>query len=234
MEGKQINITTTDKELVIRDGKALELHEPQKINFTGVLFAPADFMENRRKLLDATKAHLIVDEKAGKIFFTIDEKNFYKDIFSGELRESSVITLFGINKEKFYGDKEMAKFFRKTEYYFSNGDVHKKIVSELMKFKAKVDVQIEKNADNRGNVKNLYERAVESNIPESFVMKAPLFDGYDPIEFTVLIGAEADTTGVKFFLESPELFKLEEEEKRSLINNEVARFKEFGCAILYK
>jgi hypothetical protein len=231
---EKLSVTTTEKEITIREGEALPLQEPEKIDFKGVLFAPGDFMENRKKSLDPKTSHLIVDEKAGNVSFYIDEKNHYRDIVFGELRPSAVIALFGINKEKFYGDKELAKFFRKAEYYFVDAEAHKKIVNELMKFKAKVDVQIEKAQDNRGNVKQLYERAVESNIPESFVMKAPLFDGYDPIQFTVLIGAEADTTGVKFFLESPELFKLEEVEKRRLIGVETDRFKTFGCAILYK
>jgi hypothetical protein len=231
---EKISIQTTEKEIIVREGHALPLHEPEKIEFLGVLFAPADFMENRTKQIDPKNCHLIVDEKSGAIEFFIDEKNFFRDIIKGQLRKSSIISLFGINEAKYYGDKELAKFFRKAEYYFVNSDEHKKIVSELMKFKAKVDSVIEKEQDNRGNIKNIYERTVQSNIPESFVMKAPLFDGYPSIEFTVLIGAEADTTGVKFFLESPELFKIEEEEKRKLIRKEVDRFKKFGCAILYK
>lgn len=234
METKQINITTTEKELIIREGEALPLQEPEQINFSGVLFSPADFMENRKHLLNNDNCHVIIDEKAGSLLFIIDEKNHYRDSISGALRKSSVIALFGINEAKFYSDKELAKFFRKAEYYFVDSDVHKKIVAELMKFKARIDKVIENNQDNRGNIKLQFEQTVESNIPESFVMKAPLFDGYEPIEFTVLIGAEADTTGVKFFLESPELFKIEEEEKRKLIQKEVDRFKDFGCAILYK
>jgi hypothetical protein len=232
---ENINITTTEKELVIREGKALELREPEKINFTGLLFAPGDFMENRKSLLKADKSNLVINEKAGEIVFTTDDKNYYKDVFTGSLKKSSIIAEFGINDEKkFYTDKEMAKFFRKTEYYFSEVTEHKKIVAELMKFKASVDAEIVNISDNRGNVKQVYERMVKSNIPESFKMKAPIFEGYDPIEFKVLICAEADVTGVQFYLESPQLFKLEEVEKRKLIQVEEDRFKAFGCAILKK
>jgi hypothetical protein len=221
-------------EITIREGQALPLKDPERIIFSGHLFTPGDFMENRRKLLDNENCHLRIDTNAGQVEFYMEEKSAFRNVITGTLKKSSVIALFGINIEKYYGDKELAKFFRRTEYYFTDSDIHKKIVKELMSFKAKVDVQIEKSQDNRGNTKQLYERLVESNIPESFVMKAPLFDGYEPIEFTVLISAEADTTGVKFYLESPELFKLEEEEKRRLIDKEVERFTDFGCAILSK
>jgi hypothetical protein len=236
MDKEKYNISVAPgvAELVVREGEAKAIKDPERIVFKGHLFTPADFMENRKALLNKENCHLRVDTNAGEVEFYMEEASPFRNVITGTLKRSSVIGLFGINAEKFYGDKELAKFFRKAEYYFENADQHKKIVAELMKFKAKVDVQIEKMQDNRGNTKQLYERMVESNIPESFVMKAPLFDGYDPIEFTVLIGAEADTTGVKFYLESPELFKLEEEEKRRLIGKEVARFTEFGCAILYK
>jgi hypothetical protein len=232
-----VHMVPGTNEVIIREGKAPEFKYPEKINVSGVLFSPADYMENKLgfKLLNPSECHLIIDIKLGELVFHVNAKDPHSaDVLTGKLKRASVLSLFGINEEKFYADKELAKFFRKAEYYFSDSVVHKKVVDELMKFKAKIDVQLENMKDNRGNVKQLYERVVESNIPEKFVMKAPLFEGYEPIEFTVLIGAEADTTGVQFFLESPELFKLEEEEKRRLIGIEVERFKKFGCAILHK
>jgi hypothetical protein len=193
-------------------------------------------MENRfaYSLIDPKNCNLVADVKEGKLCFTVNDKDHYSDSYKGELKRAAILSEFGINEEKFKGDKELAKFFRKMEFYFVDSAANKHIVDKLMKFKAKVEAKIEKEKDLKGNFRLLYENTVETEIPDSFVMKAPLFEGYEPIEFTVLIGAEADTQGVKFFLESNELFKLEEEEKRRLIGIEVERFKKFGCAILHK
>lgn len=229
-----IVIEAKEKDGVYRLGAAPEIKEPECVRFRGAVYAPGDFMENRKELLDPKKCHLVVDFEEGRLELVIDEKNHYRDVITGELKESKILEKFGINKEKFYSDKELAKFFRVHDYYFVNRDEHAKIVKELMKFKASVDVAIENNKDLRGNARVLYEKAVESNIPERFTMKSPLFEGIAAEEFTVHICAEADTQGVKFFLESTELFSRMEELKDLVLRKEIERFQDFGCAILKK
>jgi hypothetical protein len=237
MENQKIVIQVAEgvSELVLREGEALDQKEPKHIDFVGVLLAPADYMENRLKQLAPENCHLLINRNAGEITFIMDEKNPYRDCIKGTLKKSAIIDIFGINKEKFYSDKELAKFFRKSEFYFSDTAKHSEIIKALMNFSAKVTTVIEKNADNRGNVKQLLDKSVEQTIPESFTMKCPIFEGYPDLEFEVLIGAEATSSDVKFYLESPSLFKLEEEYKRELIQKEVDRFtKVFNCPILYQ
>jgi hypothetical protein len=236
MDKPEIKIETVPgtNEIIIREGQAKPIKDPEKINFTGHLFAPADFMENRKTLLKKDDCHLIVDNAAGSLSFLIDERCPHRHILNGVLKKANVISLFGINGEKFYSDKELAKFLRNNIFYFCDAAVHAKIIKSLMNFGAKITTVIENNSNNRGNVKQLFEQAVKSDVPESFNMKAPIFEGYPDLVFEVLIGAEADSAGVRFFLESPTLFKLEEEFKRQLLGVEVKRFEEFGCAILNK
>lgn len=227
-----INVTTTEKEIVIREGVALTLKEPESIKFSGVLHAPGNYLEKRKDLLTNTSCHLIANYNEGFLIFVTDEKNPYRDHVGGKLKRSAVLESFSINGNKFYGDKELAKFLKSQAFYFVDEGSLKKLILSLMNFSATITTIIEKNSDARGNVKNLLEKKVSSDIAEFITVKMPIFDGYPSLEFPIYIGAEATDSGVKFFLESPELLKLEMEQKKALMDAEIKKFKDFGCAIL--
>lgn len=233
-EKYNINLPEGTRELIIRHGDAKEPEkEPQKISVSGVLHAPSSFLKSRRDQLDPKKCFVKVDVNKGTLEFFIDAKSPFSDYIKGSLTKSKVIEEFGINGVKTYFDKDLAKFFRKTAYYFVDKSENEAAIKALMNFSATVNTIIENNQDNRGNVKKILEKSVNSQVPERFYMKAPIFEGFETLEFEVLIGAEASSDSVKFFLESPELFTLEESFKRQLLDKEVERFEEFGCAILY-
>lgn len=222
------------KELVIRHGEAKAPEkEPKPINISGVLHAPSSFLKARIENLDPINCFVKVDMNRGFIEFFIDAKNPYSDYIKGSLTRAKIVDDFGVNGSKTYLDKDLAKWFRKAAYYFADRSENEAAIRALMNFSATVSTVIENNQDNRGNVKKLLEKSVNSQVPERFTMKAPIFEGFEPLEFEVLIGAEATSENVKFFLESPELFTLEESYKRQLIDAEIEHFEEFGCAILY-
>ena len=231
----KLNINATGAtELIIREGQALPLAEPTPVVFSGLLHAPRMFFESRRALLKKTDCHLIVDNHEGSIVFCVDEKSKYKDTIKGKLSGSKIIEEFTINKEEMYTDKELAKLFKMNAYYFADNAVHAQILKSLLLFTAKVDKEIENNKDPKGNYKKLIEATVVHNVPDKFIMKAPLFEGYPPVEFTVFICSEASTNSVEFYLESPDLYRMQEENKRALIKEELVPFVEFGCPILHK
>lgn len=233
---EKLNITASDKvqEIVIREGEALPLKEPRRVIVNGVLHAPSSFMQNRKELLAVTRSHLIVCEKQGTLKFVTLEDDAYGNEISGSLKPAGIIEEFGINDtRKFYADKELAKFFRKMEYFFQDKAEHKKIIASLMAFQAKITTAIENTKDTKGNAKSVFEKTVEKEVPDSFVMTAPIFEGYPAITFNVDICAEATSQSVSFYLESAELFMLEEEYKKKLLEEEVQKFRDFGCAIMY-
>lgn len=230
---EKISIVSNEKEITIREGHALPLLEPTPVTIAGVLHAPGAFLSVRKDLLNKENCHLLVDINTGAIVFIMDEKNPYKDYIKGVLHPCKTIANFGINMDKFYSDKDLAKFIRKNSYYFASQEANASLVKALMKFEATVTTVINNTSDGRGNVKQILDQKVGIEIPESFIIKCSIFEGYETLEFPVLIGAEASSTGVRFFLESPELYKLQEEYKRELIEKEVDLFRKFGCAIMY-
>jgi hypothetical protein len=197
------------------------------------MVSPLEYLTSRRHLLNKDTCHLIVNKAEGKIAFVVEERDTFRNIITGKLKKSRVLDSFDINGTSLYGDKELAKFFRRTRFYFADPSVNDKIVAALMNFKAKVDAEIEKKADTKGNMKYLYERTVESNVPDTFILNVPIFEGYSPVKIEVVIGAEANSSEVKFYLESAILFELEEKEKEFILEDNIRHFREFGCAILY-
>lgn len=221
------------KEVIIRRGETIDPKDPIALKVDGLLRNPFQYLDARRHLLDKDKCHLIVNNHEGSLKFVIDERDTFRNVIGGKLTASRALDQFYINGTKFWSDKELAKFFRRTKIYFADPAINANIIASLMKFEAKVNAVIEKNADMRGNMKTLFERTVESNVPESFIINVPVFEGYPATKFEVFIGAEANSSEVKFFLESPVLYEIIEKEKDAILNDNIQHFENFRCAILY-
>jgi hypothetical protein len=228
------NIADGVKELIIRRGDVLPPDpKPVPLKISGLLINPYQYLSSRRHLIPKDKSNLVVNKNEGSLTFTIDDKDTLKDVITGKLTLSKSFERFGINEAKYWTDKELAAFFRKTKYFFTDSGVHATVVAALMNFQAKVNTNIEKNADMKGNMKLAFERTVNSNVPESFFINVPIFEGYPAIKLEVFIGAEATNSDVKFFLESAAIYEIVEKEKEAIISEQIAHFAEFGCAILY-
>lgn len=223
-------------EVIYREGKAVEIKSPVPLRFNGHLQAPADWMENRNalELLEKKNCHVETDENDLSVRFVIDYRDEYRDIITGKLVRHKIIDEFKINGAETYTDKSLAKFFRQNAFYFENKELNKKIVETLMTFSAQVDRNMKNEQDLQGKKKLAYEQTVKTNVPASFVMKAPLFAGYEDKTFEVFICADCTSVDVKFNLESVDLFRMFEEEARKLIDEQVKRFEPFGCAVISK
>lgn len=234
---KEINVNIDNvngNEVVIRTGGIVESPKPIPVKFNGVLSAPGAYLTNRKELLEKLKCRLEVDQNKAHLLFYTNEKSEERDIVEGKLNKSAIIGTFGINEDKTYSDKSLAKFLRQYAFYFPNQSELQKLIDALMKFEAKVTAVFENKQDLKGNAKVMYEKTVEQSIPTPISIKIPIFDGYPEETIKVEIGAEATSSGVDFFFESPELCVLEEKLKRSILSEEIKKFEEFGCAILYK
>jgi hypothetical protein len=237
MEEIKVNIEKVDgaKDVVIRTGAIEEVEKPLPVVFVGVLSAPGDFLANRKELLNKDVCRLEVAFKEAHLKFFSDEKSKYRDTVEGKLTKSWLIDYFGINVEtKKYTDKALAKFLRKASYYFPDQGDLSNLINALMKFEARVTQVFENNKDLKGNAKVMYEKTVEHAIPPQISVTLPIFEGYPEETFRLDIGAEATSSGVDFFFESAELFSLEETRKREILNAEIKKFQDFGCAILNK
>lgn len=166
-------------EIVIREGKAMEIHEPVKVNISGTLDAPARWLETRMRLelVNQGANHVLVDRENLSITLQCNENNYYGSRIVGSLIISPEFRRFGINEGEYITNFEMAELIKMNRSFFETKATAMKLVTELQNFRAKVDKEIEKSDNNRGDKRLLINQVVQSNLPEAFNIKIPIFKG---------------------------------------------------------
>ena len=166
-------------EIVIREGKAVELREPVKVVISGTLDAPARWLETRMRigLVNQGVNYVLVDRENLSISLQCNENNHYGSNISGKLIVSPEYKRFGINAGEYITNFDMAELIKMNRSFFETKVVAMKLVTELQNFRAKVDKDIEKSDNNRGDKRLLINQVVQSNLPEAFNLQIPIFKG---------------------------------------------------------
>lgn len=212
-----------------RTGKALDVFNPERVVIAGVIDSPADWIEKRLTTFDHMQAHLIVDREKLRIKLRIDENNHFATEISGSLTESEQFIKFGINKGDYITNFEMANLFKMNRTCFETQATAMKLVSELMNFKAKVERDIEKADNNRGDRKALIAQTVQSNLPDRFNLYMPVFKGTPKQSFEVEVYVNANDFSCTII--SPEANDIMEELRDKEIDRVLDRIKEMAPAI---
>jgi len=175
---KDLNITTSNKEITVLEGKALELFNPEKLNICGILDTPLRFLEKRVSEIEQKKCNIIVNRDNMSITLTVDDKNHFADTISGKMELHPDFVKLGINSGKYRTAFEMAEFIKMNKAFFANRSEAADLVVQLRKFKAKVDKQVEAEFNpNKGDKKAIIQQAVETNLPNTFKVNIPIFKG---------------------------------------------------------
>lgn len=198
-------------EIVIREGKAVEIHEPVKVVISGTLDAAARWLETRMPLemVNEKACHILVDREKLSISLQCNENNHYGSLISGKLIVSPEYEKFGINSGEYMTNFEMAELIKMNRSYFENRQVAMKLVTELQNFKAKVEKELENSNNNRGDRRILINQAVQSNLPEAFTLIIPLFKGTS--KQTIQVEVYINPSDFSCTLVSPEANDLLEE-----------------------
>lgn len=174
------------RELTVREGEALPALVPVKIEISGTIDAPYRFLVKRVLELGQLQAHVLVDRERLGIQLVINESCPYNRGFVlGKLTEHPDFKKFGINSGQYVTTYEMAELIKMNRSAFENRQEAMKLVSALKNFKGKVERDMEKANDDRGNRKVLLHQTVESNVPESFKINIPIFKGMPKETFEV-------------------------------------------------
>jgi hypothetical protein len=234
---EQLNITVTDgvKALEVRQGQALPLKEPEKVNIAGNIQAPSNWIEVRKP--NPQTDHVIFSRSEMSIIYTANESNHYATKIMGKLTLNKDLQNFGIliSEDKSadkYTTEDLASFLKLNRYFFADRTEAAKIITALNQFKAKLNTEIEKNQDQRGNSKNLVEKVVESNVPTEFTLSMPVFIGYPKMNFKVEICISTTDRSVTVWLESPELMEIIISERDRIINEEIEKFTKVGLPVI--
>jgi hypothetical protein len=224
----EINFSENQKELIIREGAAELIKEPKIINLEGTIQAPKDYYEKRKdkKQFEPKDCHVIFSYDKLFIKLVVNESNHYSSTIIGKALKNPDLEKFGINSgNKLWTKNGLKQFLKMNRAFFKDIDSNLKMVTNLEKFSAAVQIQIDQHKDDRGNSKNNSEVKIDSNLDMSFDLQMPIFIGQKTSTFKVEICFDVRDNGITIWLESPELQETIIQQRQILINENIDCFK---------
>jgi len=244
MDPEKLNINFAEgegvKELIIREVDTvvedkLPVLEPDKVEISGNITAIFAFLEKRWNAEDAQvnhcRTHILVDRDNLMMTLVVNETDKReKKTVVGTIQLSRQYTAFGVNK-KLWESTDLGNFFRINRSYFEKKETNMSLVSLLKRFTAKVNTEVEREEKDNGSVTDVYRKVVDSNLPEAFAVKIPIFKGSQPEVFTIEIIAHVEGKHAVLELISPDAEAIVEEVRDKLIDEQIEKIKELAPEI---
>lgn len=221
----------THAEVVLREGKApkaLDPLAPFKIDLTGTIGAPGEFLLKRVDTgqFEQERSHLIVDREKIKLSLIINENDGYnRGQIDGTLELHPKFKEFGINTGKVWTPAELGLFFKMNRSFFADRATNMKLVSELMNFSATINNKIDRSVKENGDRTDNFAQVVNSNLPASFTLNIPIFKGIEAEVLEVETFAQIDGREVVFTLISPGANQTLEEIRDVAIDKQLEQVK---------
>lgn len=221
MKSEKYNIVVPEgvQELIIREGEAEKIHEPNSIEFSGVITNPYEYLKKGFDEEEIINSTLEYSYEKKQICLRYAIRTVNPDMILGSMKIHEELDSFGLNSGKRVEPSKMAEFLRTKMHYFLDRAEGMKLVKELQEFKAKVDKEIEKADDKRANVRQVYVQKVTSNIPTEFSLNLPLFVGGERIPIRVEI--DIDPFELNCVLISPSLKEMIDTEVTAVIDEQL-------------
>lgn len=224
-----VNLPEGQNTLTLLQGNApkqLDKQAPVKIDIAGVIFAPLNFLDKRVKDIDQHKAHIIVCRDNLQILLVINEDDAYnRGKVLGKLEFSEIFKKLGINTSKAWQPEQLGQFLKLNRSFFADKTAGMTVVSALKSFTAKVNQDVARETNEKGNRTLQFKQAVDSNIPEKFKMRLPIFSGGDYVEIEVETYASIDGTDVAISLQSAGANEVVEETKATVISDVIEKIR---------
>jgi hypothetical protein len=221
--------------LVVLEGKAPEQHNNNPVTISGNIDAPSRFIEGRKDDFENSSTHCMVSKTDGRIELVINEQSTVdKYTVVGKIEVAKKFKALAINQSTSYTPEELANKLKLLRSMFVSNLEHATICATLRNLKAKINADIEKADDRKGNVERNFKQTVESNMPDAIKLKLPLLEGEEPVEIEVNVILEANgNSGINCFLESVDAAEMIEEQFALRVEQEVEKIKDWVTVIYY-
>lgn len=221
--------------LVVLEGQAPIQHNNQPVTISGIISAPSSFIDGRKEDFSESARHCLVSKTEGIIKLVLNEQSICdKYIIEGKIQKGKKFLGLGINDDKvLYSPEELANKFKLLRSMFVSNLEHATICTTLRNLKAKVNAEIEKADDRKGNVTQNFKQSVESNMPDAIKLKLALLEGEEPIAIEVNVILEAHGSDIKCSLESVDAAELIETQFEDRVNQEIEKIQDFVTVIEY-
>ena len=239
---KTVNNYGTPGEYVIRESGPAVLFNTRKVAITGTITAPADYVEPKAVELEGPvmfkeqdryvaaadysfitygeNEMLLVNYDKKQIQLEINEASEFVRIITGRLEESKEFKTIMVSD---MSPRDLAQLIKMNRTFFESKEIAMSLVAQLQNFKAKIDGEMQKIADDRGNYDYRRAQTVESNLPKGFNLTIPLFKGMGKVTFFAEI--YIDPASLSCSIVSPDANDIMEESTRRLMDEVVERVK---------
>ena len=228
-------------ELIIRQltdevKDSLPVLEPKKLNISGNITAVYDFLEKRWNAqdnqIDHCRTHVLIDRDNMAMTLNINETDQRNNkVVVGSIQLSRQYKAFGVNSSKMWESTDLGNFFRINRSYFENKEKNMELVNLLKRFVAKVNTEVERETKDNGSVTDVYKKVVDSNLPEAFTVKVPIFKGSAPEVFSIEIIAHVEGRHAVLELISPDAEAVVEDVRDKMIDSEIKKITELAPEI---
>lgn len=204
-EPKEVyHINSDGKDVVIRHGHAEPIREGRPYDIHGDINTVFNYL-SKKPGIDIQETTVYVERENLRMHCQSNERDHYQGRCVGQMEYSSEFLKLRINDmENEWENKELSKYFKLNIHLFENVSEARKLISSLRNIEVKVKQEWEKKDDKRGSISDSFvQNIVECNIPESFVIKVPVFKGQDKISLKVEV--EIDPRSYNVILYSEDL-----------------------------
>lgn len=236
MDNLHLKVESTGNELIIREGKALEPREDNRIQLSGDITSISNFIRKRKEgyshqAIDPNRTVVEVDMKAMTILLSLDPQNPLGTTVKGCLDLSDEVKVWGINTNRTYTREELIKLIKFNKLHFDSVEKQAELLKAYLAFNASTNSKLEQESDSRGNKVANFNKKVDTNMPTEFILNIPIFKGFDEERFRVEICLDVTDGGARFWFESTELHEMIEG-KKEIIDQELELCDDF--VIIYK
>lgn len=216
MSDLKINVTPTGNEVIIREGAARPIYEKPAIELTGTIRSVLAFDEKRSDTYEPTTVHVIMHYDNGTVQLVAKEQD--KDGFTvtGKLIKHPFVESLMINKEKFWPISALASKLKVNRQYFGNREAYEGVIKALNTLEVNVTSNFKDQNDYAGNVVQQKIQNASHNIPKTFDLKVPVYQGFQAETINVTIEVVPDGQTIKVGLLSLDLVERETAIKEEL------------------
>ena len=222
-----IVVEPVEGELIIRQGKAAEIHPKNGVKPIGAIGNPVEYA--RKRAPSPGDSHVRVNRDQGVLKLVCGESLpcEQQDVVTGVIDPDALYQEFKINANHPWDANDLAKLFKRRRKCFPKVAENLELVKALSNFKAAIETNLEKIDDKTvRRFKTAVEKTVNSGLPQSFTLKMPIIKGEQEIEFAVDVILEAGDGRVSIFLDSIEAEEFADEIKNTAIEKQLEYLRE--------
>lgn len=229
----QFHVSTLGNELIIRQGSAPDIHDPESHVIVGGAGTIKSYVDKRRNLIGGLQGvntatdYILVEPKKLRATLYIQPENHFSWTVSSELKRNEFLEAFGINKGKKFSRKEIMKLVKYNAHLFANVEEVSSILGSLQNLKVDAQISNEQSSDNRANASKKFQKSVYVDLLSTFVLQTSLYQYTEPRRFIVELCFETTDTDILFWLESSELAIIESTAAQEIFEEEFESLSDF-------